>query len=332
MEGGNRRRLTLFEQISAVENGRDALAGLTLDAVLGNAKRPEQPPAQNRTLLEIIRDDGSNKEKKSWKALRDKLRLKRLAVSARTSSVRIPASDVIVNDNNRSQFSRQGSFRSHSADPTGVEDRGGSAPVSDPTVMNSRPQLARFGSGRFVQDHESEISRQHLTPFPSSNNARNNADSSEDDDDDSPVARDETRRLGAALEEERALSAREAAAAQEAATVAETNARPIGSTEEPLRMSLMDFLEETERQMGLTGSKCTTGDADADDEENEEKDKAEGSGGMEQTCCVCMVRHKGAAFIPCGHTFCRLCSRELWVQRGNCPLCNGTIQEILDIF
>ncbi|KAG4139648.1 hypothetical protein ERO13_D07G207000v2 [Gossypium hirsutum] len=314
MEGGNRRRLTLFEQISAVENGRDALAGLTLDAVLGNAKRPEQPPAQNRTLLEIIRDDDSNKEKKSWKALRDKLRLKRLAVSARTSSVRIPASDVIVNDNNRSQFSRQGSFRSHSADPTGVEDRGGSAPVSDPTVMNSRPQLARFGSGRFVQDHE------------------NNADSSEDDDDDSPVARDETRRLGAALEEERALSAREAAAAQEAATVAETNARPIGSTEEPVRMSLMDFLEETERQMGLTVSKCTTGDADADDEENEEKDKAEGSGGMEQTCCVCMVRHKGAAFIPCGHTFCRLCSRELWVQRGNCPLCNGTIQEILDIF
>ncbi|KAG8489570.1 hypothetical protein CXB51_017780 [Gossypium anomalum] len=331
MEGGNRRRLTLFEQISAVENGRDALAGLTLDAVLGNAKRPEQPPAQNRTLLEIIRDDDSTNEKKSWKALRDKLRLKRLAVSARTSSVRMPASDVIVNDNNRSQFSRHGSFRSHFADPTGVEDRGGSAHVSDPTVINSRPQLALFRSGRFVQDRESEISRQHLTPFPSSNNARNNADSSEDDDD-SPMARDETRRLGAALEEERALSAREAAVAQEAATVAETNARPIGSTEEPVRMSLMDFLEETERQMGLTGSKCTTGDADAGGEENKEKDKAEGSGEMEQTCCVCMVRHKGAAFIPCGHTFCRLCSRELWVQRGNCPLCNGTIQEILDIF
>ncbi|GFZ20126.1 RING/U-box superfamily protein [Actinidia rufa] len=27
-----------------------------------------------------------------------------------------------------------------------------------------------------------------------------------------------------------------------------------------------------------------------------------------------------------------LCSRELWVQRGNCPLCNGFILEILDIF
>ncbi|GMY09807.1 zinc-binding protein A33-like isoform X3 [Fagus crenata] len=49
-------------------------------------------------------------------------------------------------------------------------------------------------------------------------------------------------------------------------------------------------------------------------------------------CCVCMERSKGAAFIPCGHTFCRVCSRELWVNRGSCPLCNRSILEILDIF
>ncbi|KMZ66405.1 hypothetical protein ZOSMA_29G00540 [Zostera marina] len=49
-------------------------------------------------------------------------------------------------------------------------------------------------------------------------------------------------------------------------------------------------------------------------------------------CCVCMVRQKGAAFIPCGHTFCRLCSRELWISRGMCPLCNVYILEVLDIF
>uniref|UniRef100_A0A7N1A2M3 RING-type domain-containing protein n=1 Tax=Kalanchoe fedtschenkoi TaxID=63787 RepID=A0A7N1A2M3_KALFE len=55
----------------------------------------------------------------------------------------------------------------------------------------------------------------------------------------------------------------------------------------------------------------------------------EGSG---LVCCVCMVRKKGAAFIPCGHTFCRVCSRELWVNRGTCPLCNRPIAEILDIF
>ncbi|KAK7860517.1 putative e3 ubiquitin-protein ligase lul4 [Quercus suber] len=49
-------------------------------------------------------------------------------------------------------------------------------------------------------------------------------------------------------------------------------------------------------------------------------------------CCVCMERSKGAAFIPCGHTFCRVCSRELWLNRGSCPICNRSILEILDIF
>lgn len=49
-------------------------------------------------------------------------------------------------------------------------------------------------------------------------------------------------------------------------------------------------------------------------------------------CCVCMERSKGAAFIPCGHAFCRVCSREMWVNRGSCPLCNRSILEILDIF
>ncbi|XP_039000854.1 uncharacterized protein LOC120126862 [Hibiscus syriacus] len=101
MESGNRTRSTLFEQMTAVENGRDALVGLTPDAILGNAKQPEQPPAQNRTLLEIIRDDESNKDKKSWKTLRDKLLLKR-PISACSSSVHIPASDVIFNRNNPS--------------------------------------------------------------------------------------------------------------------------------------------------------------------------------------------------------------------------------------
>ncbi|PNT72631.1 transcription initiation factor TFIID subunit 11 [Brachypodium distachyon] len=71
------------------------------------------------------------------------------------------------------------------------------------------------------------------------------------------------------------------------------------------------------------------GDEDEDDGDGDGEGREEE---MVHVCCVCMVRHKGAAFIPCGHTFCRLCSRELWVSRGNCPLCNGFIQEILDIF
>ncbi|XWS31276.1 hypothetical protein CRYUN_Cryun23aG0063300 [Craigia yunnanensis] len=359
MESGN-RRLTLFEQMSAVDHGRNNLAVLTLDAILGNAKGSEPPPTHNRTLLDIIRDDGYNKDKKSWKTFRDKLRLKR-AGSAWTSSVPTPASDVNVRSN-RSQSSRRGSFRSNSGDSTHVDDGRERALISDSPVVNSRLQLARRGSVRFGNnpthtDHDSsvdvsmpsdappsrifkpQISHHHSTRLPASDTAGNDVDSS--DDDSSPVVHGGSRQLGAALSEERALSAREAVAAQEAAeaaaavaaaaeqAAAENNAPPTGAAEEPVRMSLMDLL-------GETGSSYTMGDDDDEyeDEEEEEEEEVvvEASGGTEYTCCVCMVRHKGSAFIPCGHTFCRLCSRELWVQRGNCPLCNGFILEILDIF
>ncbi|KAK9069365.1 hypothetical protein SSX86_011268 [Deinandra increscens subsp. villosa] len=104
-----------------------------------------------------------------------------------------------------------------------------------------------------------------------------------------------------------------------------------------VRMSLMSLLE-------VEGSAYLAGEDDEDDEEKEEAAAAievsgcDGGGGgggggyRYNYCCVCMVRHKGAAFIPCGHTFCRLCSRELFVKRASCPLCNNFIVEILDIF
>lgn len=78
----------------------------------------------------------------------------------------------------------------------------------------------------------------------------------------------------------------------------------------PYRMSLMRLLEET----------------------NEWDEKEELGVGNDTVCCVCLGRKKGAAFIPCGHTYCRVCSRELWLNRGCCPLCNRSILEILDIY
>ncbi|KAG1327190.1 polycomb group RING finger protein 6 [Cocos nucifera] len=71
--------------------------------------------------------------------------------------------------------------------------------------------------------------------------------------------------------------------------------------------------------------------------DGEEEKKREEEEGMEEGtewwgCCVCMGRRKGAAFIPCGHTFCRVCARELWMTRGSCPLCNQLILETLDIY
>ncbi|KAL0899021.1 hypothetical protein Bca101_082982 [Brassica carinata] len=118
--------------------------------------------------------------------------------------------------------------------------------------------------------------------------------------------------LGAVLAEERALSARE------------VETPPVTTDMQPARMSLMELLDENEGQMSLVGG--------GEDGEEEERVAVETAMAAEISCCVCMVRSKGAAFIPCGHTFCRLCSRELWVQRGNCPLCNTSISEILDLF
>ncbi|KAG6662422.1 hypothetical protein CIPAW_03G241000 [Carya illinoinensis] len=75
--------------------------------------------------------------------------------------------------------------------------------------------------------------------------------------------------------------------------------------------------------------KMDSGDGEAREKERE---KGRGAVGSDSVCCVCMVSKKGAAFIPCGHTFCKVCMRELWLNQGSCPLCNRSILEILDIF
>ncbi|WCJ22954.1 RING/U-box superfamily protein [Euphorbia peplus] len=335
------------------------LAGLTLEAIIGPPK-PAQPPPQlkpkpptaethtpmtlNRTLLDIIRDEehhgGSlfgHKDKKSWKAFRDKLRLKR-AGAAWTSTVPIPASDVPMqsynstnsNNRNRSLMSRRGSVRfTTTASPD--SDAGDDDSSNQSAVSSSRPQMTRRTSSRYGSDSSPGENPSFRAQMSRRNSTRHGGipaiEIEEESTDDGPL-----------LSEERSMSAREAVAAQEAAeaAVAAAGDSPeegeFTAAGEPVRMSLMDLLEETDRQMGVVGSKYTVeDDVDACDEE-EEDDGSDGGDGIEHTCCVCMVRHKGAAFIPCGHTFCRLCSRELWAQRGNCPLCNGYILEILDIF
>ncbi|XP_074581071.1 uncharacterized protein LOC141837589 [Curcuma longa] len=121
-----------------------------------------------------------------------------------------------------------------------------------------------------------------------------------------------------------------------------------GATEPPApgtaavdeRVSLMALLEETEVHWSRgerTLPPATLAEAlavaEEEKEEEEEEEEARGHGTTLCMCCsVCMVRRRGAAFIPCGHTFCRLCSRKLWASRSNCPLCNGFILEILNIF
>jgi hypothetical protein len=103
-------------------------------------------------------------------------------------------------------------------------------------------------------------------------------------------------------------------------------------------VSLMALLEQTDSQWdedddeeedGAGGRASKTGAVASDEDEGQEEENSEE---RVRACCVCTVRHRGAAFIPCGHTFCRLCSRELLLARASCPLCNAFIHDILHIF
>lgn len=229
-------------------------------------------------------------------------------------------------------------------DSTEPEDLAGNVQVKALRPQISRHNSTRLGSSpwsrsesaRFLTRSESSMVRREDT------NGEDNAAIYGDE-----LGRRSRRVSVVALQEDRQLSAREAAASQEAAEAAAAavaDREDEGSDREetenfeaaqPKRMSLMDLLEETDREMGFVGSRYVVGDEE-DEEEEEEKvvveEEEDGEEGGEYSCCVCMVRHKGSAFIPCGHTFCRMCSRELMVARGNCPLCNKFILEILDIF
>ncbi|KAI9077699.1 hypothetical protein K1719_016753 [Acacia pycnantha] len=195
-----------------------------------------------------------------------------------------------------------------------------------------KPQLSRPGSSRMGSLRSDSIRRERVVTFRDSNI---NNDDDDDEDGDGQMRRPK---------EGRQMSAREAVAAQEAAEAAAAEEEEEEDEDEgpfgnggggggAVTMSLMDLLEETDRQMGLQGSTYRM-DFDEDDDyddfdEDEDDDYEEGE---EHDCCVCMVKHRGASFEPCGHSFCRMCSRELIVSKGNCPLCNNFILEILEVF
>lgn len=344
--GGSRRRRTLSDENLDSPNLRDflrlkeddnnsnngtsnSLSGLTLRAVLSSGKRPppqqqqQQPFHVNRTLLDVIKDDPNygKESKKSWKALKSKLRLRR-AGAAWTSSVITPASDVPMVQNPSRTISRRLSTRFNSDGPS--PDPTPSVPES--TQLNSAPSSNR-GAMMMMRRNSSRVPSMaaggYGRGFEGSGSLSNSRQAMWDGGDG-----------GSNGNENGAVSVAEGAAEgegeEEGVGETEEEETAVEGGGEP-RMSLMALLAETDRQMGLDGSNYITGGDDDDDDEEEEEVES-GGGGEYNSCCVCMVRHKGAAFIPCGHTFCRLCSRELWVQRGNCPLCNGFILEVLDIF
>ncbi|KAH6784929.1 hypothetical protein C2S52_009888 [Perilla frutescens var. hirtella] len=292
---------------SSSDGGRRSSSGLTLSAVLSE-KIGQPPPVEeplrrvesNRTLLDIIREDqtaglgrGREDGRRSWRHLKDKIRLRR------RGGFPIPSPDVNDSNHHHPAATRHHSIRFNSNTDSGESSQPDSrAPIP---LWNPR-RSTESASARF--EPMSSTPRRRSVNDDNLQNGNGNGNGNEN--------------------EERRSEAVEA--------------EGDGSPEQPVRMSLMALLAETDRQMGFETSAYVM-----DEDEAEKEVKAEtasssavcggGGNGVEYNyCCVCMVRHKGAAFIPCGHTFCRLCCRELWVQRGNCPLCNNFILEILDIF
>ncbi|KAJ1286816.1 hypothetical protein BS78_03G381200 [Paspalum vaginatum] len=240
-----------------------------------------------------------------WKPLRDRLRLRRAASAWHTTKPGASAAPVPTNSGDLSS-SRSANNRSNKYNySTGEAAAAFSRTFSRAPSLRATPTFSRVASTRVGPTSSRSSSRRPATyDFRDHEEERHNDDDPEEDADDDEDEDDEEE------------GKEEAPAAQ---------------------MSLMALLEQTDSQWddeddeegSAGGGARKNGGPEGDDDEDDGEGREEE---MVHVCCVCMVRHKGAAFIPCGHTFCRLCSRELWVSRGNCPLCNGFIQEILDIF
>ncbi|KAA8550620.1 hypothetical protein F0562_002304 [Nyssa sinensis] len=324
--GGSRRRQQLTDEktdpthlrdfllVNEDDAGRTSLAGLTLSAVLSNEKRPT-PAQPNRTLLDIIRDDpngGFKDNKKSWKSFRDKLRRRRTGTPW-TSSVPIPTSDVPMHNNNR--MIMRGTSTQYSNTPDVNSD--------DPTLETTYPELPSPGSSSAFDSRENRAELNSVQSNRAMMLRRNSSrvvSATREGHLDHAINRDRSFNSGdnnAELMEEMVESPEESEEGVEETEEEPTAEVAAAGGEQPVRMSLMSLLAETDREMGLDGSTYMM-----EEEEEEEEVEEEGGGADYNNCCVCMVRHKGAAFIPCGHTFCRLCSRELWVQRA-CDIPRG---------
>lgn len=237
-----------------------------------------------------------------WKPLRDRLRLRRAGAAWQTTKP--PAAAPAPTNSGDLSSSRSSNNRSNKYNYSPGEAAAAfSRTFSRAPSLRATPTFSRVASTRVGPTSSSR--RPAMYDFRDHEEERHDNDDPEEDDDDDDEEEDD----GDEGKEE-------APAAQ---------------------MSLMALLEQTDSQWddddeeegGGGGGARKNGGHEGDDDEDDGEGREEE---MVHVCCVCMVRHKGAAFIPCGHTFCRLCSRELWVSRGNCPLCNGFIQEILDIF
>lgn len=233
----------------------------------------KQTPLDERSIIDIIRNDKDRPSKKNWKTFRDKLRLKR-AGKAWTSSINIPQSDINIQNKPNKMMIRRGSSRY-----TSNNDEDQEPDESDGEANRQLGQIDRQKNTRLLpmETDDTEEEENDNADADVDHVGGDSKDGNEDDGNDN-------------------------------------------------QMSLMSLLSDA-------GSNYIEENHQEQEHEDEVEDDEGGEGGeCAKACCGCKGKHSGAALGPCGHTFCKHCTTELHVSRGNCPTCNSFILEILDIY
>ncbi|KAI3884172.1 hypothetical protein MKX03_013085 [Papaver bracteatum] len=317
-------------------------------------------------------NSNSNKQQKSWKSFKDRLLLRKAAGLSSSSSNPIVVSDDdcggMVGDyssspinsgiRRRSSFSVVSPTTTSVVSPTVVTDhvendfneQQGNTVSSTLASSSSEPVVIMRLAAALAAEREEQ--RQQLVSSSSSTDAQLQENTTaatvpqvpEEEDDQQVRASNQTQTQTQIQNQNQTQTQTPIQNQNQSQTPIQNqneNQRGVvvANENQPLRVSLMALLEETvdyNRQdlMDIEDEEGYDQDQSVVVDKVLHSDKEKGTGMTieEYKCCVCMIRPKGAAFIPCGHTFCRLCSRKLWVNRGNCPLCNTFILEILDIF
>lgn len=284
-------------------------------------------PTQGQTM------DGTNRRR--WSSLREKLRLRNIACCGSrwrlAESSNLNSTQVVLpaREDDEVSWSMEGSSdpAGHGIDPAPQQNAAATTSENidnntEESCVNAEQPDAPGVNTRTDGENTRTERRQLMTFFEDGPNMRVGMN------------------LAAALAAERQLRATQeweslgSGRATTAVVVPEASSASAGeqieSRRSAFRVSLMSLLEEGDGRQGTASSSLFPEGWDPKEEDGNHNHNHDG--GLDPLCCVCMVRRKGAAFIPCGHTFCRLCTRELWVGRGSCPLCNRYIIEILDIF
>ncbi|GAB2240066.1 hypothetical protein Droror1_Dr00020584 [Drosera rotundifolia] len=332
--------MTFQEQATSIRHcSADAASALWLILIMMSGTTAEsggvivcatvQEISEPRTLLDLMRErmDGGDARRARWKGIKERLRLRGLGFCGALWAAFTVQNDVVNEPQSAPLVDAPVTSMQHAPARTDVDSTPAAADVNVPVSSDPHaPTGSVVDYGIAARDEAVEalaVTSEPHAPSQSIIHAIASRDnvvidaveiSSEphaqaqrvvtDSECTSPVA--PSMNLAAALEAER-----EFRTTNENVYVGPARGGVAACGEVVLKVTLMRLLT-----------------MDGGDEERERR----GGVGIDCVCCVCMVRKKGAAYIPCGHTFCRVCSRELWLIRGTCPLCSRSILDILNIF